>query len=743
VEIRSLISVPLRVKQEVRGVLEVVDTTVNRFTPTDLSLIESLAATAAIAIENARLFDMEQRQRQAVEQALRETEGLYRISSILVQTHDVQAAVSQVLGEYLHALDLTQGGIALFDPEKKAVQLYVLYRHGQVQPGRVSLEITSRVYQHLIETRQPVVIAEAGSDPLLADSQELTIAHGIKSILFVPLLVQGQVIGALGADATEQPRHFSAREINLGQAVADQVAGAVDRIRLDESQRRLSAAMAQATETFIITDLAGQIVYANHYLETGSGDSVAEALGQNPNTLHSSRQNPTFYEELWSALRAGETWHGTFINKRKDGCLYHEEASIFPVKNATGEVINYATVKRDITERVQAEAEREKIQAQLSQAQKMESVGRLAGGVAHDFNNMLTIIFGYTELALDQVGPDRPIFANLQEIRQAAERSADLTRQLLAFARKQPVAPRVLDLNETVEGMLKMLRRLIGENIDLVWRPGQSLGPVRLDPSQIDQLLANLCLNARDAITGVGQITIETGSAAFDEAYCAAHPSFTPGEYVSLEVRDDGSGMDQETLAKVFEPFFTTKEMGQGTGLGLATVYGIVEQNQGFINVSSEPGQGTTFKIYLPRHTAKVLPLPKEEPVRPDPLGHETVLLVEDEPAILEIGKLMLENFGYRVLAASTPGQAIRLAEQYPGEIHLLMTDVVMPGMNGRELTQRLLSLYPNLKHLFMSGYSADIIASHGVFDESVNFIQKPFSMKDLAARVRQILGQA
>jgi len=379
----------------------------------------------------------------------------------------------------------------------------------------------------------------------------------------------------------------------------------------------------------------------------------------------------------------------------------------------------------DITERKLAEEEHKQLQAQLVQAQKMESVGRLAGGVAHDFNNMLGVILGHTEMALERLDPDQPLFADLQEVRKAAERSADLTRQLLAFARKQTVAPKVLDLNETVSGMLKMLQRLIGEGIDLAWLPGKALGPVKMDPSQIDQILANLCVNARDAIAGVGKVTIETDNTTFDEAYCADHPGFLQGEYAMLAVSDSGCGMDAETLGHLFEPFFTTKDLGKGTGLGLATVYGAVKQNNGFINVYSEPGQGTTFKIYLPRHKAKA-PV-RADAATADPVkgGHETILLVEDEPEILRVTTMMLERMGYDVMGAKTPGEAIRLAREHTGRIDLLMTDVVMPEMNGRDLAGNLLSIYPGIKRLFMSGYTANVIAHHGVLDEGVNFIQK------------------
>ncbi len=395
---------------------------------------------------------------------------------------------------------------------------------------------------------------------------------------------------------------------------------------------------------------------------------------------------------------------------------------------------------RDITERRRAEQERERLREQLTQAQKMESIGRLAGGVAHDFNNMLGVILGRTEMAMEQVDPAEPLADDLQEIIKAAERSADLTRQLLAFARRQTVAPRVLDLNETIEGMLKMLRRLIGENIDLAWLPGKGLGSVRMDPSQVDQILANLCVNARDAIGDTGQVTIETAAVVIDDTNLVDYAAHRPGDYLVLAVTDNGCGMAPETLAYVFEPFYTTKETGRGTGLGLATVYGIVTQNDGFIDVSSEPGRGTTFRLYLPRHTAPAAPPRPEETDRPAPRGHETILLVEDEPSILNMTTLMLRRQGYTVLPAATPGAASALAAEHNGAIDLLMTDVVMPEMNGSDLASSLAERYPGLKCLFMSGYTSSMIARHGVLDEGVHFIQKPFTMHSLGTKVREAL---
>jgi signal transduction histidine kinase/ActR/RegA family two-component response regulator len=401
-----------------------------------------------------------------------------------------------------------------------------------------------------------------------------------------------------------------------------------------------------------------------------------------------------------------------------------------------------ADLLHEIAERRRAEEEQARLGAQLQQAQKMESVGRLAGGVAHDFNNMLGVILGHAELALGQLSPDEPLHADLQEIRKAAIRSADLTRQLLAFARKQTVAPRVLDLNETVSGMLSMLHRLIGEDLDLQWQPKAGLWPIKMDPSQIDQILANLCVNSRDAIVGVGRIAIETGHATFTEDACASQADVVPGDYVLLAVSDNGRGIDKDTLSHLFEPFFTTKAIGKGTGLGLATVYGIVKQNNGFVNVHSEPDQGTTFRIYLPRHAGRDGEGRTEGAGAPAPRGQETILLVEDEPGVLTLTTTMLRRQGYAVIPAATPGEAIGLAKAHIGRIHLLVTDVVMPEMNGRDLAGNLRSIYPTLRRLFMSGYTADVIAHHGVLDAGVHFIQKPFSIERLAAKVREALDR-
>ena len=396
----------------------------------------------------------------------------------------------------------------------------------------------------------------------------------------------------------------------------------------------------------------------------------------------------------------------------------------------------------DITDRKQAEQEKKKLDLQLAQAQKMEAIGTLAGGIAHDFNNMLGVISGRAELGLKKTAPTDLVYKDLEQIHNAAQRSADITRQLLAFARKQTISPRVIDLNHTVGNMIKMLGRLIGEDIDLLWQPADDLWPVKIDPSQLDQILVNLCVNARDAIPDVGKITIETGMKVFDPAYCAVHAGFVPGEFVLLAVSDDGCGMDRHTLDNLFEPFFTTKETGRGTGLGLATVYGIVKQNNGFINVYSEPEKGTSFRIYFPRHSAGMPDTIQEKPAALMPRGSgETLLVVEDDGAILDMLETMLKSLNYTILTADSPGRAMALAQSHNSRIHMVITDVVMPEMNGRDLAGHISSLYPDIQILFMSGYTANVIAHQGVLDEGVHFIQKPFSMQDMAAKIQEVLG--
>ncbi len=430
---------------------------------------------------------------------------------------------------------------------------------------------------------------------------------------------------------------------------------------------------------------------------------------------------------------------------RTDGSEVPVEVSAVPIiyegkESALVFVRDITSLKEIEQEQAVAAKKREALESQLRQAQKIESVGRLAGGVAHDYNNMLSVINGYTELAMDKVGPSDPIFAYLKEIYSAGTRSADITKQLLAFARKQTINPRVINLNIAVESMLNTIRRLIGESIVLDWYPSSDIWMIKMDSSQIDQILVNLCINARDAITDIGRITIETSNIVIDDEYCADHRGFIPGKFVLLTVSDNGNGMDKKTLEFIFEPFFTTKTLGLGTGLGLSTVYGIVKQNNGFINVYSESEKGSTFKIYIPRYTDQLIKNESDD-IHEAPTGTgETVLIVEDELSILNLTGKMIEKLGYNVLTSASPYDALKLAESHKDRINLLITDVVMPEMNGRNMAEKIQEIFPDIKVLYMSGYTANVIAHQGVLEEGVSFIQKPFSINELGIKIMEAL---
>lgn len=501
----------------------------------------------------------------------------------------------------------------------------------------------------------------------------------------------------------------------------------------EQERERLIRAIEQAGESIVITDTQGEIQYANPAFERTTGYSREEARGLNPRHWKSGVHDDAFYQHMWDTLERGETWAGRIVNKRKDGSLYTEDAVISPVRDAGGTTVSYVAVKRDVTEAI-------RLEEQLRQAQKMESIGRLAGGVAHDFNNMLGVILGRTEMCLEEILPSDPLRPFLEDIHQAAARSAGLTRQLLAFARKQTLTPQVLDLNATVSNLLNMLQRLIGENIALTWHPGDSVWPVYIDPSQIDQILTNLCVNARDAISGVGTIAIATENCPLEEGQLG---NLAAGDYVCLRVSDNGCGMEKGMHPLIFDPFFTTKEVGKGTGLGLATIYGIVQQHHGRIEVHSEPGQGTTFSLYFPSHRTAPQTHAQSNPSPVPCRSRETILLVEDEPQLLEMTADMLKRQGYHVLEASGPQEAIRIASTHPGPIHLLLTDIIMPVMNGLELAKQLASMQPGLRLLFMSGYTADVIAHHGDLREDLPFIQKPFILKELAEKIRAVLEES
>ncbi|MGH9369748.1 MAG: response regulator [Thermoanaerobaculia bacterium] len=502
---------------------------------------------------------------------------------------------------------------------------------------------------------------------------------------------------------------------------------------LRESERRYRSIVETTNEWIWESDLEGRLTYSNAAVQRLVGHRPEELVGQKGiEFLHpEDAKNVASVVERAIAEKSG--WTGWVHRWRhKDGSYRSVESNAATVFGENGEFQGFRGATRDITERLQ-------IEAQLRQAQKMEAIGTLAGGVAHDFNNILTTILGYADLVREQLQTDHPLHEDVQEIQKAAERASALTRQLLAFSRKQMLTPVVLDLNTIVSDLERMLRRLIGEDIDLASVLDPQLGRVKADPTQIEQVILNLCVNARDAMPQGGKLTIETSNLDLDDSYVRRHGYAMSGPHVFLAISDNGTGMDEETRSHIFEPFFTTKGAGKGTGLGLSTVYGIVKQSRGHIEVYSEPGHGTTFKVYLPRvfeDRVPVTPTTEETPAH----GSETILLVEDEAPVRALTRRFLEALGYRVLETSGPEEAVRLAKTHPEPLHLMVTDAVMPGKSGPELARLMSSVRPEMKVLFISGYTNDAIVRQGLLKANEAFLQKPFRSDTLARKVRSIL---
>jgi PAS domain S-box-containing protein len=556
-------------------------------------------------------------------------------------------------------------------------------------------------------------VIESGQPRLLIEESQTTPAGKTITLLSSKLPLRdakGEIIGMLGTylDITERKQAEASRD-------------------------RLATAVEQASETIVITNTEGTILYANPAFEKTSGYTRAEALGQNPRVLKSGKQDAGFYRRMWEVLNRGEIWNGHFINKRKNGTLYEEEANISPVRDPAGKIINFVAVKRDVTREVQLEA-------QFRQAQKMEAIGQLAGGVAHDFNNILAAIQIQSDLLKNYGGLSTEQTSLADGICRSVQCATALTRQLLLFSRREVFQPGDLDLNETIATTAKMLKRMLGETIEMQLKLAAAPLFLHADAGMLDQVLMNLCVNARDAMPGGGQLIIEAAAVELDELAVAQSVQARSGSFVRLSVSDCGCGIPSEILPQIFEPFFTTKDVGKGTGLGLATVFGIVQQHQGWINVYSEVGHGTTFRIYLPRLTGNVVvkSLPTLAAMRG---GHETILLAEDDPALRVAVRKALSQLGYRILEAPTGVKALEVWNANRNEIRLLLTDLVMPdGMTGKDLARRLQQENPKLKVIYMSGYSAEVVGRDFPLAEDVNFLTKPFPAQKLAQTIRDRL---
>lgn len=506
------------------------------------------------------------------------------------------------------------------------------------------------------------------------------------------------------------------------------------RKKFEAERAQLVMAVEQTTDAVIITDTKGDIRYVNPAFERITGYSRAEVLGKNPRFLKSGLQEADVYRAMWATLATGETWRGRFQNKRKDESIFTCDAIITPTRDQSGTIINYVSVQRDLTRELQMEE-------QYLQAQKMESIGRLAGGIAHDFNNIMTAILGFGSMILDQLGENHPLRHAVEQIVSAGERATNLTRQLLTFSRKQMVEVRILDPNAVIVEMNQLLRRALGEDVELITLLDDEAGCVKMDPGLLQQVVMNLAINARDAMARGGQLTIRTARTALDEKFCKTRVNVQPGDYLQLSLIDNGSGMTKEVMKHIFEPFFTTKPKGKGTGLGLATVYGIVNQCGGHIEIESAPGSGTEIKIWLPRVVthADTVPVELEEKLQK---GTETILVVEDEEVVRDLSCRILRSLDYHVLEAANGREALDLVEKYKNTIHLVFTDVVMPQMGGPEMVEHLVQMRPGIKVIYTSGFTESTIVERGVALGKVRLIQKPFTRELLAQRIRHALDE-
>ena len=584
-------------------------------------------------------------------------------------------------------------------------------------------------------TKERVIVEDVRTHPFWTDFRELAQRAGLRSCWSEPILSgHGKLLGTFAIYHSD-PSAPKAEDLHRIKGAAEFAGLAIERKRAEDEIRRLVTAIEQAEEAVMITDARGTIEYVNPSFCRISGYGQDEVLGRNPRMFSSGRHDKAFYQELWATLASGNVWQGRFVNRRKDGTLYDEITTISPVREASGRIVNFIANKLDVTTL-------NLLEAQLRQSQKMEVVGTLAGGIAHDFNNLLAVILGNSEMALLDIPEGTDTYECIEEMKVAANRGAQLTRQLLAFSRKQVLHPEILDLNRVIDNLRRMLARMIPESIRLDTAADPELGLVKADPGQIEQVVTNLVVNARDAMHGGGTVCLATANRDLEEPLAVGAAVVPRGCYVVLSVRDTGCGIADAIKGRIFEPFFTTKEQGKGTGLGLATVFGIVTQSNGFITVESEPGHGAEFKVFLPRVNG-VPRAVERKPAGLDsfPRGTETILLVEDDDALRNHLLKSLNRCGYSVLVAGNGAEGLEMAAAHAGRFDLVLTDMIMPEMGGRMMARRLENAAPGVKVLFMSGYN-DHAELEQLIEEGATFLQKPFSLETLARTVRSVLDE-
>jgi PAS domain S-box-containing protein len=741
--IHSWLGVPLAVQDRAIGLLNLGKEEVDFYTQRDAEVLTAFANQAAIAIENAHLYDRTCRRS-------RELALLNRVIAASAASREIEPILETACRELALTFDVPQAAAALFDEDRTEAVVVAEYppdspgqrlAQGRLpSQGKVIPTENLASIKYILKHKEPIVVEAGQADP---------------SLLVLPLIVEGEVVGTLEVDALG-PRCFAADEVALAQRVAEQVAGALARTRLEETQQRLSTAVEQAAEAIVVTHADGTILYVNPAFESITGCNRAQVLGLGPSTATTRGPDVSFYSQMWQTMATTQVEQGRFTGKKLDGTSYTVDIIVTPVRNQVGRLVNYVATWRDVTREVQLEK-------QFQQAQKMEALGRLAGGVAHDFNNLLTVIHLNSQLMKRKLRVEDPLWEHVQEIEETGLRATDLIKQLFSFSRREIVEPQVLNLNTVVDDLMPMLQRVIGEDIALEPMLAMDLWPVKTDPSQMEQVIVNLVVNARDAMPEGGNLIVETNNVVLDETYTALHVEAQPGEHVLLAISDTGTGMSDEVQARLFEPFFTTKEKGRGTGLGLATVFGIVKQHDGHIQVYSEVGRGTTFRIYLPRagkaktvdqvaaHTGSTPGAQTKLSKTKEPKsllslqegiagGTETVLIVEDDPVVREWSERVLKLCGYQTLIAQDGKEAVEISRQHKGPIHLLLTDVVMPQMGGPQLTEQIRLQRPEIRVLYTSGYTDSAIVLNGALAQGAALLSKPFTLVSLTQKVRALL---
>jgi two-component system, cell cycle sensor histidine kinase and response regulator CckA len=696
--VRSAMMVPMSCRGKVVGVATLLRTGPdNPYTEDDLNLMRNLADHAALAIGNARSYAAEHDAARRANQALIDSEVAHRL---LFEASPIPVIVFDV--ETLAYLAVNEAALLLYG-----------YTHDELLRMKIS-DLRS--------------LSEAGS-----------VKEAVAALGEAP--ARGTVLHRRKDGSSFFAEYNSRMLIFAGRRARITVITDVTARHEAEEMRSLLAAIVQSSNDAIVSKrIDGSITSWNTAAERLFGYSAAEAVGQ-PIGLVIPPDRSAEERDLLARVAAGErVEHYETTRRRKDGTAVEVSISLAPILNTSGQVVGASKTARDLTAQRRGEAILRNTEEQLRQAQKMEAVGRLAGGIAHDFNNMLSVILSYSELLLAELKPTDSARGEIEEVHAAALSAANLTRQLLMFSRQQILAPRVLALNDVLAGTDKMIRRIVGEDIDFISVPAPGLGRVLADPGQVEQVIMNLVVNARDAMPTGGQLTLETGNVELGSDYARDHLGVRPGPHVMLAVSDTGIGMDQATQARIFEPFFTTKGVGKGTGLGLSTVFGIAQQSGGSVWVYSEPGAGTTFKVYFPRVEADLAAASAPSSGPATLRGSETILLVEDQEQVRAVAAGILQRSGYRPIVAQNAGDALLLAEKHRGAIHLLLTDVVMPQISGVELARRIGQLRPELKVLFMSGYTDDSIVRHGVLDSRMAFLQKPFTPESLTRKLREVL---